>query len=65
MTKHYAMKKYCGVDVKIYVFFTSALVGGECSVSRSRCLNTEERVLGTHWIRGWMCPRAALDDTEK
>jgi hypothetical protein len=24
-----------------------------------------ERDLGTHWIRGWVGPRAGLDDVEK
>jgi hypothetical protein len=29
LMKHYAVMEYGGVDVKIHVFFTSALVGGE------------------------------------
>jgi hypothetical protein len=33
--KHYAMKVYGGVDVQIYIFLTSALVGGERLASRS------------------------------
>jgi hypothetical protein len=31
--KHYAMKAYGGVDIKIHIFFTFALVGGERSAS--------------------------------
>jgi hypothetical protein len=34
LIKHYAVKKYGGVDVYIHVFLTSALVGGEWSASR-------------------------------
>jgi hypothetical protein len=38
-------------------FFTSALDGGEWSASRPGRY--------THWIRGWVGPRAGLDDVEK
>jgi hypothetical protein len=51
---------YGGVDVKIHVFLTSALDGGEWSVSR-----TGRFIPGTHWIGGWAGPRTGLDDTEK
>jgi hypothetical protein len=40
---------------------TSALVGGEWSVSRPGCFTPRERTPGTHWIGGWVCPRAVLD----
>jgi hypothetical protein len=46
------MKAYGGVDVKIHVFFTSAVVGGEWSP-------------GTHWIGGWVDTRAGENDMEK
>jgi hypothetical protein len=47
------------------IFLTSALVGGEWSAS-SPCLFTSgERTLGAYWIRGWVGPRAGLDDVEK
>jgi hypothetical protein len=41
-------------------FLTSAQVGGERSASRP-CRLTP----GTHWIGGWVDPRAGLDDLEK
>jgi hypothetical protein len=48
------MKMYQGVDV----FLTSALVGSEWSASRL----CREEALGTHWLGGWVGPRAGLDD---
>jgi hypothetical protein len=49
------MKAYGGVDVLIHIFLTWALAGGEWSASCP----------GTHWIEGWVDPRAGLDDVEK
>jgi hypothetical protein len=54
------MKKYGGVDVEMKGFLTSTLVGGEWSASRPRRFTP-----GTHWIGGWVGPRAGLDDMEK
>jgi hypothetical protein len=45
-------------------FLTSALVGGEWSVSRPGCFTPAERALGTLWIGGWVGPRASLEDME-
>jgi hypothetical protein len=59
------MKAYGGVDVKIHIFLTSALVGGEWSTSRLCRFTIEERAPGTHWIGVWVDPRAGLDNTEK
>jgi hypothetical protein len=59
------MKAYGGVDVYTHVFFTSALVGGELSTSRSGHFTPWERVPGTHWIGGWVGPKVGLDDMEK
>jgi hypothetical protein len=59
------MKVYGGVDVYIHIFFTSALVGGQWSASRPCRFTLRERSLGTHWIGGWVGPRAGLDDVEK
>jgi hypothetical protein len=59
------MKEYGGVDLYIHIFLTSALVGGEWSASRPCCFTPRERTLGIHWIGGWVCPRAGLDDMEK
>jgi hypothetical protein len=44
---------------------TSALDGGERSASRPGCFTPRERVLGTHWIGGWVGPRAFLDAVVK
>jgi hypothetical protein len=48
-------------------FLTSALDGGEWSASRPCCFTTGEIAPGTHWVRGWVGPRAGLDavDTRK
>jgi hypothetical protein len=44
------MKAYGVVDVQIHIFLTSALVGGEWSVSRPGRFTAGEKALGTHWI---------------
>jgi hypothetical protein len=44
---------------------TSALDGGEWSASWSGCFTPRERAPGTHWIRGWVGPRAVLDAVVK
>jgi hypothetical protein len=54
------MKTYRGVDVYSHIFLNSALAGGKWSASRPG-----ERFLGTHWIGGWVDPRAGLDNLEK
>jgi hypothetical protein len=40
---------------------TSALDGGEWSASRSGRSTPRERAASTHWIGGWVDPRAVLD----
>jgi hypothetical protein len=55
------MKAYGGVEV----FLTSALVGGEWSALRYGRFNPGERACSTHWIEGWVGPRASLDNVEK
>jgi hypothetical protein len=45
---------------------TSALNGGEWSVSHSDCFTSKERPRGSiHWIGGWVGPRAVLDAVVK
>jgi hypothetical protein len=44
---------------------TSALDGGEWSASRPGRFTPRERALGTHWIGGWVGPRAVLDAVVK
>jgi len=39
----------------------SALDGGEWSASHPSHLTTREEAPGTHWIGGWVGPRAILD----
>jgi hypothetical protein len=50
------MKAYGGVVVWIHNSLTSALGGREWSASHP-CLFTP----GTHWVGGWVGPRAGLD----
>jgi hypothetical protein len=59
------MKAYGGVDVWIHIFLTSALVEDEWSASRVCHFTPDESAPGTHWIGGWVDPRAGLDDVEK
>jgi hypothetical protein len=44
---------------------TSALAGDEWSDSHPCRSTPGERARGTHWIGGWVDPRAGLDDMEK
>jgi hypothetical protein len=59
------MKAYGGVEVQIDIFLTSALAGGEWSALRPGRFTPGERAPDTHWIGGWVGPRAGLDDVEK
>jgi hypothetical protein len=55
------MKAYWGMEVQLHAFLTSALDEGEWSASRPGRFTPRERALGTHWIGGWLGPRAVLD----
>jgi hypothetical protein len=44
---------------------TSALDGGEWSAPYPGCFTPKERAPGTHWIGGWVDPRAGPDTVEK
>jgi hypothetical protein len=46
-------------------FLTTALGEGEWSASRSCRFNPAEKASSTHWIGGWVGPRAGLDAEEK
>jgi hypothetical protein len=59
------MKTYWGVEVQRYTFLTSALDGGELSAPRPGCFTSRERTPGSHWIGGWVGPRAILDAVVK
>jgi hypothetical protein len=54
-----------GVDVYFHIVLTSALVGGEWSASCPCRFTPGGRAPSTHWIGGWVDPRASLDDVEK
>jgi hypothetical protein len=49
------MKTYEELTYRSHIFLISALVGGEWSASHP----------GTHWMGGWVGPRADLDDVEE
>jgi hypothetical protein len=53
------------VEVKLHEVLTSALDGGEWPASRPDRFATGEMFLGTHWIGGWVVPRAGLDAVAK
>jgi hypothetical protein len=59
------MKAYGGVDVEIHIFLTSTLVGGEWSASLPDRFTPGDRATGTHWIGGWVDPRAGMVDLER
>jgi hypothetical protein len=44
---------------------TSALDGGEWSVSHNGHFTPGEIALGTHWIGGWVGPKVGLNIVEK
>jgi hypothetical protein len=47
------------------ILLTSALDRGEWSASRPDRFIPRERVAGTHWIGGWVGPRAIMDAVVK
>ena len=59
------MKTYGGVNKYIHIFLTSALDAGKWSASLPCCFTSGDRAPGTHWIGGWVDPRAGLDNVEK
>jgi hypothetical protein len=48
------------MEMELHAFLTSALNDGEWSASHSSHFNLREGALGTHWIGGWVGPRAFL-----
>jgi hypothetical protein len=64
--KHHALKTCGVVDVTIYVFLTSALVGAELTASRpGRFTPRGKSPRVPIWTRGWVDPRTGLDHMEK
>jgi hypothetical protein len=47
-----------------FSLMTSALAGGDWSISRPGRFTPVERASGTHWIGGWVGPRASLEDVK-
>jgi hypothetical protein len=48
------------VNVQIQVFLTSKVVAGERSLSNLAALTMGDKAASTHWIGGWVGPRACL-----
>jgi hypothetical protein len=61
LTKYHAIKTYGEMEVSLRVFLSSALH----AASRPGRLILEEPAPGTHWIEGWVDPRAGLDEVAK
>jgi hypothetical protein len=59
------VKAYWGVEVWLHAFLTLALYGGGWSASHTGRFTPSERAPGTHWIGGWVGPRAGLDTIVK
>jgi hypothetical protein len=59
------MKAYWGVEVYSTHSLTAALDGGEWSASRPGRFTPRERATVTHWIEGWVGPRAGLNAVVK
>jgi hypothetical protein len=60
LTKHNAMKTYWGVEVQLHAFFDLGT-----RWRRVVSFMPRERTRGTHWIGGWVGPRAGLDAVMK
>jgi hypothetical protein len=66
LTKHHSVKTYWGSrSIAPCILLTSALDGVEWSASRTGRFTPRERAPGTHWIGGWVGPRAVLDTVVK
>jgi hypothetical protein len=50
-----------GGEIQLHTSLTSALDGGEWSASGPGHFISREGAPGTHWIGGWVGPRAVLD----
>jgi hypothetical protein len=59
------MKTYGGSGGIGPPFLTSELYGGEWSASSPDRFTPGDRALGTHWIGGWVDPRAGLDTEDR
>jgi hypothetical protein len=64
LIKHHAMKTHGEVEVLRHAFLTWALDGGEWSTSRPGRFTPTESASSTHWIGGWVGPRAGILPTK-
>jgi hypothetical protein len=61
LTKHHAMRHIGDWTHSFMHSLTSALDGGDWLASRPGRFTPRERPPTTHWIGGWVGPRASLD----
>jgi hypothetical protein len=61
LTEHHAMKMYGRAEIQFHLFLTSVLDGGEQSASRPGRFTPHRKSPSTHWIGGWVRPRANID----
>jgi hypothetical protein len=65
LTKHHPMKTYSGSGGIAPRILTSALDGGEWSASRPGRFTPRGITARTHWVWGWVGPRAGMDMVSK
>jgi hypothetical protein len=53
------------MQIQLSTFLTLALDRGEWVASHPGCFIPRKRTIGTHWIGGWVGPRASLDMVSK
>jgi hypothetical protein len=64
LIKYHAMKTVWGNGGIVPPSLPSALNGGEWSASHPSRFTPRKGALGSHWIGGWVGPRAGLDAVE-
>jgi hypothetical protein len=65
LSKYHAMLTHREVEVSLLSFLTSALGGGEWSVSHPDRVTLGETIPGAHWIEeDWVGLRSGLDSVE-